>query len=155
MARRHLPEQLRGALQESDLVQEALIKVERGLSATLAQGAQQYRAWMRTILRRVGVDALRSSTPVTSTGLQGDQEERGLDQLVAYAPSPSSEAAAREQQEQLRHSMARLPAAQRQALELYLEDTAIVEIARQLGRTEASVASLVKRGLKFLRSGQR
>ena len=74
--------------------------------------------------------------------------------LAAEQSSPSGRAMHQEQLLRLAETLARLPAAQRTALELrYLHEPpwALAAIARHLNRTDKAVAGLLCRGLQQLR----
>ena len=66
--------------------------------------------------------------------------------------SPSGQAIRHEELFRLAEALAQLPEDQRMAVELHhLQDCSVAEVAGQLGRTEASVAGLLRRGLRRLR----
>ena len=150
MAGRHLPERVRGVVGESDLVQIAMMKVVRGVGSTAAVDVTQYRGWLRTLLKRVGIDAYRTHAREPSRTRQLDLD---MHALVDKRHSPSHDAAACEEQAQLQRAIARLPGSQQQALRLYLEDQSTAQIARTMRRSEQAAAGLVKRALVALRHG--
>ena len=72
--------------------------------------------------------------------------------LAAEQPSPSDDALRQEQLQRLADGLSQLPDDQRRALEMrQLEGCSVQAISRQLGRTEAAVAGLIRRGMKRLR----
>ena len=72
--------------------------------------------------------------------------------LAADQTSPSEAAQRQEQVLLLAAALAQLPEDQRVAIELHhLHQGSVAEIARRMERTEASVAGLLRRGLKRLR----
>jgi RNA polymerase sigma-70 factor (ECF subfamily) len=72
--------------------------------------------------------------------------------LAAQQSSPSRRAQRHEQAAALMEALSRLPEAQREALVLrHCENRSLADISRQLNRTPAAVAGLLKRGLKQLR----
>lgn len=67
-------------------------------------------------------------------------------------PPPSAEAAHQEELLRLADALSRLPDDQRAAVEMHhLHGCSVLEVSDQLNRTEASVAGLLRRGLKRLR----
>src|SRR5262249_62136164 len=72
--------------------------------------------------------------------------------LAAEQSSPSERVGHEEQLLRLAAALARLPDDQRVVVELHhLKQDAVADIARRLGKTEAAVAGLLRRGLKKLR----
>jgi RNA polymerase sigma-70 factor (ECF subfamily) len=72
--------------------------------------------------------------------------------LAAEGSSPSQHAVRNEQLLRVADALAALPEAQREAVVLhYWQNLALTEVAVQMGRTPASVAGLLQRGLKALR----
>src|SRR5206468_4920779 len=72
--------------------------------------------------------------------------------LVADQSSPSQRAERNEQLLALSRALAALPDAQREVLVLrHCQGLSLAEISEHLGRSRASVASLLRRGLKELR----
>ena len=71
---------------------------------------------------------------------------------AAEQSSPSERVGHEEQLLRLAAALARLPDDQRVVVELHhLKQDAVADIARRLGKTEAAVAGLLRRGLKKLR----
>jgi RNA polymerase sigma-70 factor (ECF subfamily) len=158
LARAGLDPRLRGKLDPADLVQQTLLR------AVAAQGRfggndSDRVAWLRTILARITIDAVRK---LARPG--GGQRERSLEAaleqssarleafLAADQTSPSGRAERNERLLRLADSLARLPEDQRRAVELrHLQALPLVEIAAWMGRSVDAVVGLIHRGLRALR----
>jgi RNA polymerase sigma-70 factor, ECF subfamily len=117
-------------------------------------------AWLRQRLAYDLADAFR----VLHRDKRDIDRERSLEQsfdnsdtritrcLEAIQSSPSERAARHERSLRLASALARLPDAQRDAVELHhLQGRTISEVAEMMQRTNASVAGLLRRGLNQLR----
>ena len=72
--------------------------------------------------------------------------------LVAQQSSPSQGAQRREQILKLAEALEGLPEAQRDAVMLHhLQDWTLEQIGQHMGKSQAAVAGLIKRGLQHLR----
>ncbi len=160
LARLHLPPRLRSKLDPSDIVQRTLLKAHQNLEQFRGQTAAELAAWLRRILANTLTDAVREFDG------QGRDlgQERSLEQTIAASSarleallagsgtSPSAGAVREEELARLATALAKLPDDQRAAVELHhLQGCAVQEIAREMQRTEASVAGLLRRGLAQLR----
>jgi RNA polymerase sigma-70 factor (ECF subfamily) len=160
-ARLLLDDRLRGKVDPSDVVQETLLKAIEHQAQLRGQSEAQRRAWLRQILANTLADLVRRY-------LQGRKRNVGREQSLDDALQQSSArlegwladdaAAPQDQVEQherllwLAEQLATLPEDQRQAVQLkHLHGCSVDEIARHLGRSTASVAGLLRRGLETLR----
>jgi RNA polymerase sigma-70 factor (ECF subfamily) len=160
LARLHLQPRFRSKLGASDIVQQTLLKAMENLGQYRGNSEAELAAWLRRILTNTLVDAVR--------GLEGAKRDVALERsleaeltqssarlealLQARGTSPSEQALRHEQLLQLSAALARLPEDQRQALEMhYLQGSTVAAVAEQMGRSERSVAGLVRRGLQRLR----
>jgi RNA polymerase sigma-70 factor (ECF subfamily) len=158
LARVRLDPRLRGKLDPADLVQQTLLR------AVAAQdrfrGSDAGRAsWLRTILARVMIDAVRKfGRP------GGGERERSLEAalehssarleafLAADLTSPSGRAERNERLLRLADALARLPDDQRRAVELrHLQGLPLAEIGETMGRSVDAVVGMIHRGLRALR----
>ncbi|WP_434045156.1 MULTISPECIES: RNA polymerase sigma factor [Sorangium] len=74
------------------------------------------------------------------------------DEIPAQQMSPSQATAAGEQWHELLTQLSQLPEEQQQAIYLcHLKELRVAEVAERLGKTEAAVASLLRRGFRALR----
>ncbi len=157
LARLQLEPKLRAKLDASDVVQQTLAKAHQSRDQFRGGTAGEQAAWLRRILANTLIDAARKF------GKQLDLE-MPIEQQFAHSsarieawldggqPSPSDAAARQEQVLVLARALAQLPEDQRQAVEMHhLRSLAVADIAAQMDRTEASVAGLLRRGLKRLR----
>jgi RNA polymerase sigma-70 factor (ECF subfamily) len=81
-----------------------------------------------------------------------DSDTRIMRCLEAAESSPSERAARHDRSLELAAALAELPDPQREAVELHhLQGHSISEVAAMMGRSNASVAGLMRRGLKQLR----
>jgi RNA polymerase sigma-70 factor (ECF subfamily) len=157
LARLQLDPRLRSKVDPSDIVQQTLIKAHQNVQQLRGQTSREQVGWLRRILANTLIDAARKYHRELSLqqGLEQAIEESSarLENWLAAEQSSPSEVAMR--QERLMHlaaALEQLPEDQRQAVELHhLRDAPLTEIAREMGRTEASVAGLLRRGLQKLR----
>ncbi|QDV36519.1 sigma-70 family RNA polymerase sigma factor [Tautonia plasticadhaerens] len=151
----------RGKVEASDVVQQTLLEAHRCRDQFRGRGEAEMAAWLRKLLACNLVDAFRAR----GRACRDDGRERSLeaelerssarlaDFLAADQTSPSEAAGRLEQALLLADALGRLPEAQRAALELrYGRGLAVLEIARELDRSPAAVAGLLKRGVRELRA---
>jgi RNA polymerase sigma-70 factor (ECF subfamily) len=159
LARAHLDTRLRGLLDPSDLVQETLLLAHAKFQQFRGTTPGELRAWLRSILANEMALAARKHLG-GAWGLEEplqaalDQSSWRLEGWLASGDSSPSQLALREEQLLLlMTAIDRLPEDQRAAVELrYLQGHAPPEVARRLGRTTASAAGLLRRGLEALRA---
>jgi RNA polymerase sigma-70 factor (ECF subfamily) len=157
LARLQLDPRLRGKVDPSDVVQQTLVKAHQNLQQFRGQTAGEQAGWLRRILANTLIDAARKFQ--RELALEHDLAQ-GVEQssarleawLAAEQSSPSEVAARQEQLLRLARALAQLPDDQRIAVELHhLREVPVADLALEMGRTEASVAGLLRRGLKRLR----
>jgi RNA polymerase sigma-70 factor (ECF subfamily) len=159
LARARLGRILRGRIDASDLVQQTLLVAHREAGQFRGATSGELAAWLGRILERqllnLARDACRDRRDVRrevsleQTVAESDARLEAC--LAAVQSSPSQQAMRNEQLLLLGRAVAQLPAAQRLAIELrYLLDCSLDEIAGEMGRTAAAVASLLHRGLENL-----
>jgi RNA polymerase sigma-70 factor (ECF subfamily) len=160
LARTQLDPRLRGKVDASDVVQVTLLKAHQARAGFRGDNPGALAAWLRQILAHTLADTLRDQCrDKRNVGL-----ERSLEQAVANSSArmdawlaaeqstPSVRAEHNEQAVRLAEALARLPEAQREALVLkHFQDWSLDQISQHMGRSPASVASLLRRGLKQLR----
>ncbi len=159
LARLQLGPKLRAEIDPSDVVQQTLLKAhERRDQFRGTTGAEQL-AWLRAILAREIADALRRRgrrRPDRALSLEEaiEQSSARLDRwLGAEGPTASQRMMKQERLLEMVEAMATLPDDQREALELrHLQGLSVPEVAEQLGKSLSSVAGLLHRGLKRLRT---
>ena len=158
LARLQLDPRLRGKVDPSDVVQQTLVKAHQNQQQFRGRTAGEQAGWLRRILANTLIDAARKFQ--RELALEHDlapgveQSSARLEAWLAAEQSSPSEVAAR--QEQLLHlarALSQLPDDQRVAVELHhLREVPVADIALEMGRTEASVAGLLRRGLQNLRN---
>jgi RNA polymerase sigma-70 factor (ECF subfamily) len=108
-------------------------------------------AWLFRVCRNRAVDHLRQAGRERS--LEGVQAGGDIPACREAGPAEASES--RELAESLRELVAKLPPAQREALDLWCEGFSYREIAEIISRQEGHVRVLVHRGLTSLRQHPR
>jgi RNA polymerase sigma-70 factor (ECF subfamily) len=156
LARLQIDPRLQGKLDPSDLVQQTLAKAHQKKDQFRGHTDAELTAWLRRILANTLIDAFRHLRPEIQLQqpleVALDESSARLEAWLAAEQSPSEQAVRNEQLGRLAEALAQLPDDQRTAVELHhLRDESVADIAIRLGRTEASVAGLLRRGLKKLR----
>lgn len=157
LARQQLRAHLRGKLDPSDVVQEALLEAHRQFEQFRGSTPGELAAWLRTILAHNLADV----TKYYGRGRRDVRRERALQDALgasscrleavvpAGQPSPRSELARARRMLAVAGALEALPPAQREAIELHhLQGLTLAETAAQLGRSASAVAGLLHRGLK-------
>jgi RNA polymerase sigma-70 factor (ECF subfamily) len=160
LTRMQLGPSLQAKVDASDIVQHALMMAHHHRDQFRGQSEGEWLGWLRTILartiaetaRRFGTAAREVSRERSLEVQLEESSARLAGVLAADHTSPSERAARAEELLRLAGALARLPADERQAIELHhLQNVPLAEIAKKLGRTRAAVAGLLFRGLKRLR----
>jgi RNA polymerase sigma-70 factor (ECF subfamily) len=160
LARAQLGPRLRGKLDASDIVQETLLEAHRFRDRFRGQTSGELAAWLRKLLACNLTDALRRLYADKRNADREQSLERALEEssarleafLAAEGSSPAERLERHEQAARLAEALEALPEGQREAVELrYCQGLALTDISRQLGRSTAAVAGLLKRGLQQLR----
>jgi RNA polymerase sigma-70 factor (ECF subfamily) len=160
LARLQLHPRFRSKLGASDIVQQTLLKATRNLSQFRGASEAEIVVWLRRILSTTLIDAIRELKGTKRNVAKELSLEASLAQssarlealLQADSTSPSQHVLRHEQLLRASTALARLPDDQRLVLEMhYLQGFPVDVIAADLGRTERSIAGLVRRGLQALR----
>jgi RNA polymerase sigma-70 factor (ECF subfamily) len=161
LARLHLDPRLQGKLDPSDVVQEALLKAQKSLDQFRGTTDAEQAAWLRAILATTLAELLRRFTRrqrdialERSLHASLDESSGRLEAWLADARlSPSDLAARQELLARLATALQDLPDDQRIVLEMrYLHGQPVRAIEQATGRSNASVAGLLRRGLERLRT---
>jgi RNA polymerase sigma-70 factor (ECF subfamily) len=150
----------RSKLDPSDVVQDTLLAAIAKQEQFQGTSQAEQAAWLRTILaNRLADEIRRWQTEKRDVGLERSLEydlEASSSRLEVWladaASSPSQRAQRHDNLLVLANALMHLPEDQRAAIELHhLNGLSVSEVARQMQRTEFSVAGLLRRGLKSLR----
>ena len=162
LAERQLAGRLKGKLDASDIVQQALLDAWQGRDGFEGSTHGERLAWLRVILTRV---IIRRDRELFRTQKRGEGREQllqaAIDQssfcieklAVSSEPDPGVAADRAEQSLQLAATLTRLPEDYRTVLVLrHLEGLSHAEIAVRMGRSVAAIRMLWVRALEALKS---
>ena len=144
----------------SDVVQESLLHAHQHLDQFRGGTDAELVAWLRQILANQMIDALRHYRTRTrdarlekSLHAETEKSSQHLEQWLAQEKSsPSHQAMQEEELSHLAKALAQLPEDQRIVVKLkHLKEWSVAEICTHVGKSEAAVAGLLRRGLKQLR----
>lgn len=144
----------------SDLVQQTLLEAHQKLHQFRGSSEAEMAGWLRRILGCSLIDAMRHHGRAKRDIAREQALHEELDRscthlaswLAAVQTSPSQHAVRNEELLRLAGALEQLPEAQRRAVELHhLHGCTLVQTAEHLGRTEAAVAGLLRRGFRRLR----
>lgn len=160
LAEVRLSPSLRIKMSSSDVVQQTLLQAHQHLDQFQGRTEAELAAWLRRILVRKLIDALRkyrsqSRDIARERPLEAEAENssRHLERwLASEESSPSRLVMHEEQLIQLAEALSLLPEDQRVVVEWkHLQNRSIAEICKHLEKSEAAVAGLLRRGLQRLR----
>jgi RNA polymerase sigma-70 factor, ECF subfamily len=160
LARLQMHAHMQAKLDASDVVQQALLQAHQAQDQFRGHSEGERRAWLRKILANtLATEARkfagegRDISRERSIEQQLDQSSSRLEILLAAEQSSPSERAVRSDELlRLAYGLARLPADQRQVVELHhLQGLAVADVAERIGRSRPAVVGLLYRGLKRLR----
>jgi RNA polymerase sigma-70 factor (ECF subfamily) len=154
LARMWSPRRLQRKMDASDLVQDALVKAYAKRDQFKGDSSGQYKAWLRVTLKNTLLDAIDKFERRPEQSVCQVEEASGRLELwlAAEQPSPSEPVIRDEQLELLARFLTELPEDQQEVLVLkHCLGRKVAEIAEETGRSIASVAGLLRRGLKQLR----
>src|SRR5262245_38168937 len=161
LARVQIGKRLQGKVDASDIVQETFLEAHRNFDRFRGTSEGELVRWLRQILATNLADLLRRYLGTQGRDVRLECEvEAGFDHssvlldrgLVAPQPSPSQQAAGREQAVLLADALDQLPDDYRDVLVLrHLEGLSFPDVSRRMGRSLDSVEKLWMRGLARLR----
>jgi RNA polymerase sigma-70 factor (ECF subfamily) len=160
LARVQLGPASRTKLEASDVVQQTLLEAHRKRDQFRGGSEAEMAGWLRQLLAFNLADAVRAAGRAKRDVARERSLEAALDassarlgaMLAADQSTPSMAAGRHEDAVLLAHALTQLPEHQRRALILrHCQGCSLEEISRELGRTPAAVAGLLKRGLHELR----
>lgn len=160
LARVQLSARLRAKLDPSDIVQQSLVNAIQAIAGYRGRTDAEMAAWLRQILAHHLANAMRDfgrekRDVRREVAIQADLDHSSARLeawLVSPQTSPSQRAMHAEQGLALAAALAELPEAQREAVTLHhLAQWTLEQVGKQLERSPAAVAGLIKRGLQTLR----
>jgi RNA polymerase sigma-70 factor (ECF subfamily) len=160
LAKLHWDPRLQGQFDPSDLVQATLLEAHEKQDQFKGNGEAQLGGWLRQILAHNLADAFRwldrakrdVNLECSLEALLGESSSRLQACLAVEQSSPSKQAAENEELTRMANSLAQLAPEQLEAVTLHhLQGLSLAVVAQRMERTEASVAGLLRRGLKKLR----
>jgi RNA polymerase sigma-70 factor (ECF subfamily) len=160
LARLQIDPRLRGKLDPSDVVQEALLRAHERWDQFRGTTDAELATWLRQILANQLAEALRRFTrQKRDVGLEQsltaavEESSARLERWLAGEElAPADRSVRDERLLRMSEALAALPEDQRAAVEMrYLQGLTVSRIGELMGRTEASVAGLLRRGLDRLR----
>lgn len=161
LARTQMRRAYQAKIGASDMVQQAMMHAVQGLDGFRGKTEAELRGWLRQILahhlchldRDMHRDKrdVRREQSMEKKLAQSSMRLEGL--LAGEEATPSQHAMVGENVIELARAVDRLPQDQREAIRLhYLEGLKLAEVAERLEKTTGSVAGLLHRGMKTLRS---
>jgi RNA polymerase sigma-70 factor (ECF subfamily) len=148
---------LRGKVDDSDLIQDALLEAHRGFAAFRGETTAEFAVWLRRIIVRTAGKAQRH---FAGTGKRDPDRERPTDDLANLVAdsdrSPSASAIRHEEAARMAVALARLPEDMQQVLlGRHVDGLSHAALAERLGRTEQAVRMLYVRAVRRLREEYR
>jgi RNA polymerase sigma-70 factor (ECF subfamily) len=144
---------LQSRLDDSDLVQDALLEAQRHFERFQGETVAEFAAWLRPVVLRSAGHVLRKH--LAAARRDAGREQAGghhLDQAADQGSSPSEHAIREERAARMAGQLAQLPEDMQQVLiGRHVDGLSHAELAERLGRSEGAVRVLYTRALRRLR----
>ena len=160
IAARELPDSLRGRIDESDVVQQTLLRAWNAETGFRGETHAERLAWLRAILKNTIRDQHRRETQTKRRGENREKRISDIDEIgdvgidaCAIAPDPtvSAQIIAAEETLALAEAIEELSDDQRQVVMMrHVDGLSHVDIAKKMGRSVAAVRMLWVRALQSL-----
>lgn len=145
-----VPARFRSVVDADDLRQEARLRLVRSGADFEGRSAAERECYERRSLASALGDSLRF---LNRDRRRADRAATPIEDMAADWTSPSRRASRNEQLARLAEALAALPDDQRTAVTMHhLQGHSLTETAEAMGRSFASVAGLLRRALKDLRT---
>ena len=160
LARAHLRPGHPSKIEASDLVQQTLLEAFEQRGQFRGSSDAELAVWLKQILAHNLADAVRGGARAKRDVRRELSLEAAIDEsfcraegwLATRDASPSQQAIQVEQLLRLAQELTQLPDDQREVVVMHhLQGWSLAQLADRLQRSEASVAGLLRRGLKKLR----
>jgi RNA polymerase sigma-70 factor, ECF subfamily len=140
-------------LDDSDLIQDALLEVHRTFGRFHGTSKVEFTAWLRAVVIRAAGHTLRGHIGTGKREADREQGGEGFTELLAAKDStPSHQAMRHEQAARMAAALGRLPEDMQQVLlGRHVDGLSHAVLAEKLGRTEAATRVLYTRALRRLR----
>lgn len=150
-----MPPWLGAKLDPEDLVQQTLLEAVKAADRLAGCSEKEVLAYLRRALLNNLIDSARKYAKnrgeIAPESL-AESSMRMAEWLAASDTSPSERFSNKEKAARLAEGVARLPEAQRLAVELrYMKGQKVADIAKSLGKTEGAVAALLHRAVTTLK----
>jgi len=159
LARTQMGDVVKGRLDASDLVQEALFEAFRDFAQFAGSSERELLVWLRRILVRNLIDQAKHARAQVRDiqrqqsleALLGASSDALGEALAGSGSTPSAQAARREQVVLLADALERLPEDHREVILLRnMQHLPFEEVAQRMGRTSGAVRMLWARALEKL-----
>ncbi len=142
-----------GRLDDSDLIQDALLEVHRCFDRFIGSTMQELRAWLRPIALGAAGHSLRGHLGTDKRDVSREQAGAQAELTLDPGSTPSGHAVREEQAANLAAGLSRLPEdMQEVVLGRHVDQLSYADLAQQLGRSEGAVRVLYTRALRRLRA---
>jgi RNA polymerase sigma-70 factor (ECF subfamily) len=145
-------ERLRPRLDQSDLIQDALLEAHRSFQQFRGGTVAELTAWLRQIVLRTAGHALRDHLDAGKRALASEEPVQNLAARPDSGSSASAVAIRHEEAARMAEALSRLPEDMQQVLlGRHLDGASYAVLAERLGRSEGAVRVLYTRALRRLR----
>lgn len=152
MVRARGDHRLQGRIDESDLIQDALLEAHRGFASFHGSTVAELLAWLRKVVIRAAGHTLRGHLATGKRAVEREQSTHDVSALADSSSSPSAKAMRHEEAARIAEAIARLPEEMQQVLLGRLVDGQThADLAAHMSRTEISVRVLYSRSMHRLR----